>query len=274
MPSILKIPLDTSVPFRATHAFYLSPEDRTAHTIRITDVTIALHEQEAGATQPYLSEITASLLSAAKAAASAPKSPTTASSATAADSSSSSSSSTLQLIPTQAHSGADTRLVDSARAELAAIYAPAISYGAAQITFPRDSPHQSHNVALKPLALGRRALGFVLDGAECAWEGMERFAAGKMRLVRATSGRKVVVARFESLNGTFRPEGLLLVNTEQPYAGLSADGSRVGVEEAGTPAPNVSAVTALVTLAAVFKQRDSWYMPGLNLSRKKSAAHS
>jgi hypothetical protein len=267
MPSILKIPFDTSIPFRATHAFYLAPEDRTAHTIRITDVTNALHEQEGGA---RLSEITPSLLSAAKAAASTPKSPT----AVAADSSTSSCPSTLQLIPTQAHSGADTRLVDSAQTELAAIYAPAISYGAAQITFPRDSPHQSHNVALKPLALGRRALGFVLDGAECAWEGVKRFAAGKMRLVRASSGRKMEVARFESVNGAFRPEGLLLVNTGMAHAGLPTDGSWVGVEDVGATAPYVSAVTALVTLAAIFKQRDSWYMPGLNLSRRKLADHS
>lgn len=76
------------------------------------------------------------------------------------------------------------------------------SLGQWSLTFPTDSPHSSHEIKLRPVGIGARADWFVKDSIPYFWDQVHVGLAGGQtvyKLFKAVDGKRIEVARFESL---------------------------------------------------------------------------
>jgi hypothetical protein len=221
--SILDIPVDETITFRPTKILYIVQHSGCARDTKIVDLTSQLHDS-------YHDGFTPEFKASAKqvATSSLPSPPA--------------------FTLTQAHWYSNSRLTvtDTTGAQLAEWHSPILSYGVTRIKFPKESPHCSHGLEVKPLSVARRAQSFVKDSSTYVWEGRKRFESGCMSLYKCVAGKKIEVARYESERGGFCVGGPLVVERRE-----------------------VDELVAVLTCMAVLSQLDGFYMPGLDLGSRK-----
>lgn len=129
-------------------------------------------------------------------------------------------------------------------AEVATWHSPVLAMGRTTISFSAD-PGSSHNITTEPVAMGRRAKGFVKDSVPYLWETSPVSVAfnggsrGNFSLFRSPSSaptsKKIEIARYQSSSGKYEIGGVLILDERE-----------------------LSPLVCVLTLLAVLSQRDSF----------------
>lgn len=127
---------------------------------------------------------------------------------------------------------------------LATWRSPVLAMGRTTISFGADFG-SSHDISTEPVAIGRRAQGFVKDSAPYLWEtsavsvGLHGSGRGTFSLFRSPSSaptsKKIEIARYQSSSGKYEVGGVLIMNERE-----------------------LSPLVCVLTLLAVLSQRDSF----------------
>lgn len=223
------LPIDESVTLRATKILYLDAFQK--HASRVLDLTSQqLQHSFDGDITPAFRELAHVTL----------KANTTTKQA-------------WHLRRTQQHLRFNTRVTafePNQTAQVAYVDTHVLSYGASHIYFSPDSPHCSHEITLKPIAVMTRSQSFIKDSANYIWERTpsksSSTGSGRLTLYEAIGRKKIEVARYASANSKFDFGGLLVLEERE-----------------------VDALVAILTLIGVLAQNDAFYMPGLDLVGKQ-----
>lgn len=129
-------------------------------------------------------------------------------------------------------------------AKLAIWHSPVLAMGRTTISFCADSD-ASHDITIEPVAISRRARGFVKDSVPYLWEtspvsvGLNGSGRGTFSLFRSPSSaptsKKIEIARYQSSSGKYEIGGVLIMDKRE-----------------------LSPLVCVLALLAVLSQRDSF----------------
>lgn len=126
-----------------------------------------------------------------------------------------------------------TTVTDESHTEVAGFSAPVMKLGLVTFSFPKDSPHCSHDIEMKPVGAFRRTNGFVKDSIQYFWDKHDNIAM----LTKVVGEMRVEVAKFGAKH-TWDKGGVLALDTA-----------------------NVDEVVAVITCVALLQQLDSFAGP-------------
>ncbi|EON68786.1 hypothetical protein W97_08044 [Coniosporium apollinis CBS 100218] len=187
-PAVL--PTDEKAPLQPNQTFYIVPHTGFTKVIQVLDLTPQIKERI-----PYNGFTDAYKEAVKELAKNSPPEPT--------------------YTITRQNWVASRMIVTSASgAELAAWKAPHWSPGTTTLTFPRNSPHCSHTIEMKPVGFWHRSEHFVKDSVTYTWEMESKLTSSAFTLLKIIGQKKVEVARYAQSFG-FTTGGTLILDSRE-----------------------------------------------------------
>jgi hypothetical protein len=103
------------------------------------------------------------------------------------------------------------QFLDSAEFPIASIGGGIFSLGTRKFTFPENSPHSSHNIEMRPVAINSAEEAFVKDSVLYFWE---CDSAKKRTLTKVVSGSRIEIGKYETKHERTK-EGILVLDSSQ-----------------------------------------------------------
>lgn len=92
---------------------------------------------------------------------------------------------------------------------------PSFSGGTAEVSFPHDSCHSSHDMTVAPPHWYQRRNEWVQESVPYAWHCDSKMRANRMTLFKTVGGKSTVVGKYTKRWGSWVTGGLLLVNAKE-----------------------------------------------------------